>query len=91
LTGVLGLKATRGVVLTGASSVTYRVNKRWLVGGEVAGPLTSQFDLGKAQLQTQLGAKYALRKSLGLDFAITGGRFEGSPRVGGPFGISADF
>jgi hypothetical protein len=91
LTGAVGIKSTRGVVFTGASSLTYALNKRWLVGGEVAGGLTNQFDLGKAQLQTQFGAKYALRKSLGLDFAVTGGRFEGSPRLGGAFGISVDF
>ncbi len=91
LTGVIGVKSTRGAVFTGASSVTYQFNRRWLLGGEIAGALTDQFGLGKAQVQTQFGAKYALRKSLGLDFAITGGRFEGSPRVGGAFGISVDF
>lgn len=91
LTGAVGIKSTRGAVFTGASSLTYRLNKRWLLGGEVAGGLTDQFGLGKAQLQTQFGAKYALRKSLGLDFAVTGGRFEGSPRLGGAFGISVDF
>ena len=91
LTGVIGVKSARGAVFTGASSLTYRFNGRWLLGGEVAGALTDQFGLGKAQLQTQIGAKYALRKWLGLDFAITGGRFEGSPRVGGALGISVDF
>ena len=91
LTGVIGVKSTRGAVFTSASSLTYQFNKRWLLGGEIAGALTDQFGLGKAQLQTQFGAKYALRKSLGLDFAVTGGRFEGSPRVGGAFGISVDF
>lgn len=91
LTGVIGVTSTRGAVFTGASSLTYQFNGRWLLGGEVAGALTDQFGLGKAQLQTQIGAKYALRKSLGLDFAITGGRFEGSPRVGGALGISVDF
>jgi len=91
LTGAVGIKSTRGAVFTGASSLTYRLNKRWLLGGEVAGGLTDQFGLGKAQLQTQFGAKYALWKSLGLDFAVTGGKFEGSPRLGGAFGISVDF
>jgi hypothetical protein len=91
LTGAIGIKSTRGVVFTGASSLTYSLNKRLLVGGEVAGGLTNQFDLGKAQLQEQFGVKYALHKSLGLDFAVTTGKFEGSPRVGGAFGISIDF
>jgi len=79
------------VVITGASSVTYQLTNRWLVGGEVAGALTQQIDLGKAQLQMQFGAKYALSKSVGLDFAATGGKYEGSPRLGGAFGISIDF
>jgi len=91
LTGVVGIKSTRGVVFTGASSLTYRLNRRWLLGGEVAGGLTDQFGLGKAQLQEQFGAKYALTKSVGLDFALTTGRFEGSPRLGGAFGVSVDF
>lgn len=91
LTGVLGVRSARGVVFTGASSLTYKVNKRWLVGAELAGALTSQFDLRKGQLQAQWGAKYTLRKSTTLDFAVTTGKFEGSPRLGGAFGFSVDF
>jgi hypothetical protein len=91
LTGAIGIRAVRGFVFTGASSLTYKLNDRWLLGGEIAGALTRQFDLGKAQLQLQFGAKHALTKSLGLDFAITGGRFEGSPRLGAAVGLSVDF
>jgi len=91
LTGALGIKSVHGVVFTGASSLTYQATARWLVGTEVAGAMTQQFDLGKGQLQFQLGAKYALRKSLTLDLALTGGKFEGSPRIGGAVGFSVDF
>ncbi len=91
LTGVVGIRSNRGIVFTGATSLTYRVNDRWLVGGELVGALTNQFELGKGQLQTQIGATYILRKSLGLNFAVTTGRFEGSPRVGGAIGVAVDF
>jgi len=37
------------------------------------------------------GGKYMLSRSVGLDFAATGGKFEGSPRLGGAFGVSIDF
>jgi hypothetical protein len=91
LTGVIGIQSTRGVVFTGASSLTYRVSDRWMFGGEIAGGLTQQFELGKGQLQLQIGVKCALRKNLALDLAVTKGWFEGSPRLGGAVGISIDF
>jgi hypothetical protein len=91
LTGAIGIRSTRGFVFTGASSLTYQLNDKWLIGGEVAGAFTQQFDLGKAQLQTQVGGKYNVRKSFGLDFAATVGKFEGSPRLGGAVGLSFDF
>jgi hypothetical protein len=91
LTGAIGIRSNRGVVFTGASSLTFNVTERWLIGGEIAGALTLEFDLGKGQLQSLLGAKCALSKSIGLDFAITGGKFEGAPRLGGSVGISVDF
>lgn len=91
LTGAIGIRGTRGRVFTGASSVTYQLTPKLVIGGEVAGAFTQQFDLGKAQLQTLFGGKYAITKVVGLDFAITGGKFEGSPRVGAALGISFDF
>ena len=91
LTGAIGIRSTRGLVFTAASSLTYKWTDRWLVGGEVAGAFTQQVELGKAQLQMQFGAKYSVSKSIGLDFAATAGKFEGSPRLGGAFGISIDF
>ncbi len=91
LTGAIGVRSTRGLVFTGASSLTVALSKRWLIGGEIAGALTQQFNLGKGQLQVQAGAKFALRKSIAVDFAATGGKLEGSPRLGGALGISIDF
>jgi hypothetical protein len=91
LTGAVGVRSTHGFVYTGSSSLTVKLTERWLVGGEVAGALTRQFELQKGQLQVLLGGKCALTKSIGLDFAATGGKFEGSPRAGATFGISIDF
>jgi len=91
LTGVIGIRSALGIVFTGSSSLTVMLSNRWLVGGEVCGALTQRFDLGKGQLQVQTGAKFALRRSITLDFAVTRGKFEGSPRFGGAVGISIDF
>lgn len=91
LTGAIGIRSAHGKIFTGASSVTYQLNDRLLVGAEIAGAFTQQFDLGKAQVQSLFGVKYALTKTLGFDFAITGGKYEGSPRLGGAFGFSFDF
>ena len=91
LTGAIGIRSTRGRVFTGSSSVTYQLTRRWLLGVEVAGAFTQRFDLGKSQLQMLGGGKYAINKTVGLDFALTGGKFEGSPRIGAAFGISLDF
>jgi hypothetical protein len=91
LTGAIGIRSARGRVFTGASSLTYQLNGRWLLGGELVGAFTPQFELGKAQLQSLFGGKYAVTKSVSLDFGVTVGKFEGSPRLGGAFGISVDF
>ncbi len=91
LTGAVGIRSPRGRVFTGSSSITYQCRPRLLVGAEIAGAFTQQSDLGKAQVQVLGGGKFLLRKSVGLDFAVTGGKFEGSPRVGGSLGISLDF
>lgn len=91
LTGAIGIQSTRGRVFTGSSSVTYQLTSRLLVGGEVAGAFSRQVELGKAQLQMLGGGKFMLSKSIGLDFALTGGKYEGSPKLGGALGISVDF
>ena len=91
LTGAVGIEANHGKVFTGASSLTYQASRRWLIGTEIVGALTGQVSLGKAQLQGLMGAKFQINHLVGLDFAVTGGKFEGSPRLGGAFGISMDF
>ncbi len=91
LTGAIGIRSSRGSVFTGSSSLTYKLNDKWLMGAELAGALTNKFDLGKGQLQSLVGATYSFRKAIGLNLALTGGKFEGSPRLGGSVGVSVDF
>lgn len=91
LTGAIGIQSSRGRVYTGANSLTYQITPKWLIGAELAGAHTEQLNLGKSQLQALFGSKYMVNKVLGLDFALTGGKFEGSPRAGAAFGFSVDF
>lgn len=90
LTGAVGLRA-RGTVFTGGASVVREFTPRLVLGAEITGALARNADLGKGQLQTQLGGNYTLRDGLTLDFGIIGGRYAASPRLGLHIGISADF
>ena len=47
--------------------------------------------LGKRQLQTLPGGNYQLRQNLSFDFAVLGGKYAASPRVGIQLGFSVDF
>lgn len=91
VTGVEGISAVRGQIFTGSASIVRRLNEKLQLGGEIAGALTSQFQLSKGQLQFQFGGNYNLRKNLTLDFGLITGRYAASPRVGGQLGFSVDF
>lgn len=90
LTGVVGLRA-QGLVYYGGLSVTHQVTSRLLLGAEINGAFTRQDELGKGQLQEQVGGKWLLREGLTLDFGVATGRFADSPRLGVQVGISQDF
>lgn len=90
LTGAVGLR-TRGVVFTGGASVVRDFTPRLALGAEVTGARTRNADLGKAQLQTQVGGNYLLRDGLTFDFGIVAGRYAASPRLGLQIGLSTDF
>ena len=66
-------------------------NAKWKLGVELTGALTSNFDLGRGQLQTQVGGNYQMTKKMSLDFGLIGGFYASSPRVGPQIGISYDF
>lgn len=91
LTGAEGIRTARGSVFTGSGSIVRNFTKRLDLGIELAGAQSSNFDLGRGQLQTQLGGNYQLRPSFSIDFGLIGGFYQSSPRVGPIIGFSKDF
>lgn len=91
LTGVEGIRTTNGVVFTGGASVVRRFTPRLDLGVEVFGAVTQNFDLGRGQLQTQVGGNYSIRKNMTLDFGVVAGFYQSSPRIGPIVGLSIDF
>jgi Putative MetA-pathway of phenol degradation len=89
-TGALGIKA-RGTVFTGGGSLVRTFTPRLDLGIEVVGALTKKLDLGKGQLQTQVGGNYSFRDNMSFDFGIVAGRYAASPRIGVQLGISIDW
>jgi hypothetical protein len=89
-TGAIGLK-TRGTVYTGGASVTHQFTDKLLLGVELTGEATSNFDLGRGAILGLAGGNYSLRKNMTLDFAVSKGTFPGAPRAGALMGISVDF
>jgi hypothetical protein len=90
-TGVIGVQTTRGHVYTGGLSLLHDFTPRLTVGAEAYGGLGDAGGLGKDQLQFLTGGSYQLRDGLSLTYAVLGGRYEASPRIGGQFGFAVDF
>ena len=88
-TGVIGIKS-RGTVLTGGASLVKQFTSKLDLGVEVTGAVTKNLQLGKGQLQAQVGGNYLLNKKMSFDFGVVTGR-SNSPRVGVQLGISIDF
>lgn len=91
LTGAVGIRNTSGVVFTGGTSLVRDLTTRLDLGLEVCGAVSQNFDLGRGQLQTQLGGNYKLHRNVSLDFGLVGGFYQASPRVGPVIGFSVDF
>ncbi len=89
-TGVIGIKS-RGTVYTAGGSLVRQFTRKLQLGVELTGAMTSEFQLGKGQLQTLVGGNYQVRDNLSFDFAILGGKYAGSPRAGVQLGVSIDF
>jgi hypothetical protein len=89
-TGVVGIQA-KGTVYTGAASVVKDFTPKLRLGVELTGELTQNFDLGRGQLQTQVGGNYRVGKKMSLDFGLATGYYAASPRVAPQIGISVDF
>jgi hypothetical protein len=89
-TGALGIKS-RGTVFTAGGSIVKQINSQLRLGAELTGALSRAAGLGKGQLQALAGGNYQLTEKLSLDFAIVGGKYVASPRVGAQLGFSVDF
>ena len=90
-TGVVGIQTTRGHVYTGGLSLLHDFNPRLTLGGEVYGGIADNSGLGRRQLQGLVGGQYAIHKRFSLTFALLGGKYEASPRIGGQIGFAVDF
>jgi hypothetical protein len=90
-TGVVGIQTTRGHVYTGGLSFLHDLSPRLTLGGEVYGGIADNNGLGRSQLQGLVGGLYAIRRGMSLTFALLGGKYVASPRVGGQFGFALDF
>jgi hypothetical protein len=90
-TGVVGIQTTKGHVYTGGLSVTHDFSPRLTLGGEIYGGVADKSGLGKDQLQGLGGGSYTLRDGLSFAFALLGGRYAASPRIGGQVGFAVDF
>jgi hypothetical protein len=89
-TGVVGIQTTRGHVFTAGLSLVHDFNKKLSLGAEAYGGLADASGLGRDQLQSLAGGQYALNEHLSIAFAVLGGRYEASPRIGGQMGFAFD-
>src|SRR5207248_9815249 len=88
LTGVIGIRSTRGFVFTGAASVVHNFSDKLDLGAEMMGAVGHRFDLRRGQLQTEIGGNYKLRPHLSLDFGLITGYYQASPRIAPIVGFS---
>lgn len=91
LTGVVGVKSTRGRVYTGAVSVVHDFSPRLDLGAELVIADGNNNLLSKGQLQTQVGGNYHIREKLSIDFGFIAGFYQASPRLAPVIGFSKDF
>jgi hypothetical protein len=90
-TGVIGIQTTRGHVYTGGLSLLHDFNPRLTLGAEVYGGVADTKGLGRDQLQGLAGGTYELRNGLSVTFALLGGKYEASPKIGTQVGLEVDF
>lgn len=91
VTGAVGIRTAKGSVFTGSGSLVRNFTKKLDLGIEIAGAESSNFTLGRGQLQTQFGGNYQIRPSFSIDFGLIGGFYQSSPRLGPIIGFSKDF
>lgn len=91
LTGVEGLKVTKGFVYTAGTSVVHDFSPKLDLGLEFFGAYSPNLQLSRGQLQMQLGGNYKITEKFSIDFGVIGGFYQSSPRVGPLIGFSKDF
>jgi len=89
-TGVIGIQTTHGHVFTGGLSLQHDFTPRLTLGAEAYGGLADTSGLARDQLQGLGGGSYSLRDGLSFTFALLGGKYEASPRIGGQVGFAID-
>lgn len=89
-TGVIGTENTRGHVYTAGLSLLHDFTPKLTLGVEAYGGVADTGGLGRDQLQELAGGMYQLTPSFSVAFAVLGGKYEASPRIGGQFGFAWD-
>ena len=89
-TGVVGIETTRGQVYVGGLSVLHDCSDKFTLGAEIYGGVSDNSGLDRTQLQTMIGAQYAIREHLTIFLGVLAGTFTGSPRLGGQIGFAVD-
>jgi len=90
-TGAVGIQTRRGQVYTGGMSMLHDVTSRLTLGAELYGGISDGAGQDKTQLQAMFGGQYAIRDGLTLCIGLLGGKYGGTPQIGGQIGIALDF
>jgi len=90
-TGVVGIQTTHGHVYTGGLSLLHDFTPRLTLGAEVYGGIADNKGLAKDQMQFMAGGTYTIRNGFSLAFALLGGKYAASPKIGGQIGFAVDF
>jgi hypothetical protein len=90
-TGLVGIQTTRGHVYTGGISLLHDFSPRLILGCEAYGGISDTPGLARSQLQGLAGGMYMVRSGLSITFAVVGGKYVASPRIGGQLGFAMDF
>jgi len=89
-TGTIGIETTRGHVVTGGLSLLHDFTPRLTLGVEAYGGIADNDQLDRRQLQGLFGAEYTISNGFGIAFALLGGAYEASPRIGLQVGFQVD-
>jgi hypothetical protein len=89
--GLLEFKLHAGMFTPEAFPYCMTSTPRLTLGGEAYGGIADNSGLARSQLQGLAGGMYAVHNGFNLTFAVLGGKYVASPRIGGQVGFSIDF